>query len=66
MKNLIQKTNALSLIFNTTQGQRNGKLSEEFVSNDKQALVNLFIQVTALMLSLPVITTLLMVWFKMK
>ena len=66
MKNLIQKTNALSLIFNTTQGQRNGKLSEEFVSNDKQALVNLFIQVTALMLSLPVITALLMVWFKMK
>lgn len=66
MKNLIQKTNALSLIFNTTQGQRNGKLSEEFVRNDKQALMNLFIQVTALMLSLPVITALLMVWFKMK
>lgn len=66
MKNLNQKRTVFSIVLNTVTGQRNEELSANYFSDEKKSIINMFVQLTALLLTLPAITALLLVWFKIK
>lgn len=66
MKNLNLKTTMLSPVFNTIQGHRNVKVSGRYFYEEKEAVLNLFWQLSVLLITLPVITTILVIWFKTK
>ena len=63
MKNLNQERNVSDLEFDTLQGHRNGNICLINLIDEKASVSNKMLQLTALMLTLPVITALLLVWF---
>ena len=64
MKNLKQDINVLDSEFDTLQGHRNGNICLVNLIDEKSSIPNLMLQLTALLLTLPIITALLLVWFK--
>ena len=66
MKNLNQERTVMNLEFNTLQGQRNGNICLVNLIDEKTSTLNLMLQVTGLLLTLPTITALLLVWFNLK
>ena len=66
MKNLNQERNVSNLEFGSLQGHRNGNICLVNLIDEKQSTLNLLLQVTALFLTLPVITALLLMWFSLK
>ena len=66
MKNLNQERNVSNLEFDTLQGHRNGNISLINLIDEKASTLNLMLQLTALFLTLPAITALLLMWFNLK
>lgn len=66
MKNFKQQTNVFDSAIGTLQNQVNGETSLINIKDDKSDFLTLMLQLTALMATLPTITALLLVWFKMK
>ncbi len=66
MKIFKQQRNVSNLEFDTLQGQKNGDICFINLIDEKTSIFNLMLQLTALMLTLPTITALLLVWFEMK
>lgn len=66
MKKINQKRSVFSIVLNTVTGQRNEKVSGNYFHDEKSSIVYMFLQLTALLLTLPAITALLLVWFKIK
>ena len=66
MKNLNQERNVSNLEFDTLQGQKNANVSLINLIDDKTSTFNFMLQLTALLLTLPTITALLLMWFSLK
>jgi hypothetical protein len=66
MKNLIRKSIVLELPITSKLGIKNGISLLRKPKDEKAVLMNLAIQLIALLLTLPVITALLLVWFEIK
>lgn len=66
MKNLNQERNVLDLEFNTLQVRTNGSVSLINLIDEKTSVFTSMMYLTALMLSLPTITALLLMWFNVK
>lgn len=63
MKNFNLKSVMLKPIFNTTNGKQKQEVSLNYLIDDKLSNKDLAIQVTALLMTLPLITGLLLLWF---
>lgn len=66
MKNLNQERNVSNLEFDTLQRHRNGNICLVNLIDEKTSISNTMLQLTALLLTLPAITALLLVWFNIK
>ena len=66
MENFKQERNVLDSEFDTLQGQRNGNISLINLIDEKTSMVNVMLQLAALLLTLPTITALLLMWFNLK
>lgn len=66
MKNLNQERNVTNLEFDTLQVQRNGNVCLANLIDEKTSISTRMLQLTALLLTLPVITALSLVWFIIK
>lgn len=66
MKNLNQERNVTNLEFDTLQVQRNGNVCLANLIDEKTSISTRMLQLTALLLTLPVITALSLVWFNIK
>lgn len=66
MKILNLKNTMFSPVLNTIQGYQNVKVSGRYFYNEKEAILNLFWYLCVLLLTLPIITTLLLIWLKIK
>lgn len=66
MKNLSQKLRGLNAILSTAKGQKTINLSESSLIDENSSILNLVGYLTALLLTLPAITTLLLLWFQVK
>jgi len=66
MKFFKHRRNVLDLEFNTSQGQRNGNTSLLTLNDEKASTLNFMLQLTALMLTLPTITALLLMWLEIR
>jgi len=66
MKFFKHRRNVLHLEFNTSQGQRNGNTSLLTLNDEKASTLNFMLQLTALMLTLPTITALLLMWLEIR
>ena len=66
MKNLIRKSIVLEVPIASVLGIKNGISLLRNPKDEKAVLMNLAIQLIALLLTLPVITALLLVWFEIK
>ena len=64
MKNFNLRSVVLKPIFSSTKGKQ--KQSIEFIVDDKLSTSNLIFQLTALLMTLPLITVLLLLWFNLK
>ena len=54
----------LKPVFSTTNGKQ--KQNIDFIIDDKSSVWNLICQLTALLMTLPLITVLLLLWFNLK
>ncbi len=66
MKNLSLKFRSLNAVLGTVRGQKTVNLTESSLIDEKSSILNLLGYLSMLLLTLPVITTLLMLWFRIK
>ena len=66
MKNLSLKLRSLNAVLGTVRGQKTVNLSESALIDEKSSILSLLGYLSMLLLTLPVITTILMLWFRIK
>ena len=66
MNSLNQELSSLNAVLGTARGQKTADLSQSSLIDEKSSILNLLGYLTALLLTLPAITTLLLLWFQVK
>lgn len=66
MNFLNQKLSSLNVVLGTIKGQKTLDLSRNSLIDEKSSILNLVGYLTALLLTLPAITTLLLLWFQVR
>lgn len=66
MRKMNLKQVVLNPVFSSTNWKRNGNTTQNYLIDDNQSILKFVLQLSALMVTLPIITALLLMWFKMK